>query len=75
LQVLAARAALQTTVQTVLLNAAGAYLNFLRDGAILQRRNFEVLQEQLRRTRERFNVGEVTRTDVARSESRLAELT
>jgi outer membrane protein len=73
-QVLAARATLQTAVQTVLLNAVAAYMNFLRDGAILdlQRRNVEVLQEQLRQTRDRFNVGEVTRTDVAQSESRLA---
>jgi outer membrane protein len=51
-----------------------AYMNLLRDSAIfdLQRRNVEVLQEQLRQTRDRFNVGEVTRTDVAQSESRLA---
>ena len=61
-------------MQTVLLNAATAYMNLLRDTAILdlQRRNVEVLQEQLRQTRDRFNVGEVTRTDVAQSESRLA---
>jgi outer membrane protein len=73
-QVLAARATLANTAQTVLLNAATAYMNLLRDGAILdlQRRNVEVLQEQLRQTRDRFNVGEVTRTDVAQSESRLA---
>jgi outer membrane protein len=73
-QVLAARATLQTAVQTVMLNAATAYMNLLRDSAILdlQRRNVEVLQEQLRQTRDRFNVGEVTRTDVAQSESRLA---
>jgi outer membrane protein len=73
-QVLAARATLQLTVQTVLLNAATAYMNLLRDSAILdlQRRNVEVLQEQLRQTRDRFNVGEVTRTDVAQAESRLA---
>ncbi len=73
-QVLAARATLQNTVETVLLNAATAYMNLLRDGAILdlQRRNVEVLQEQLRQTRDRFNVGEVTRTDVAQAESRLA---
>ena len=73
-QVLAARATLQVTVQTTLLNAATAYMNVLRDGAILdlQKRNVEVLQEQLRQTRDRFNVGEVTRTDVAQSESRLA---
>ncbi len=72
--VLAARATLRVTEQTVLLNAATAYMNLLRDGAILdlQRRNVEVLQEQLRQTRDRFNVGEVTRTDVAQAESSLA---
>jgi outer membrane protein len=73
-QVLAARETLRATEQTILLNAATAYMNLLRDTAILdlQRRNVEVLQEQLRQTRDRFNVGEVTRTDVAQSESRLA---
>ena len=73
-QVLAAREALRITEQTVLLNAVTAYMNLLRDAAILdlQRRNVEVLQEQLRQTRDRFNVGEVTRTDVAQAESRLA---
>jgi len=73
-QVLAARAILRVTEQTVLLNAVTAYMNLLRDGAILglQRRNVEVLQEQLRQTRDRFNVSDVTRTDVAQSESRLA---
>ena len=70
----AARATLRVTEQTVLLSAATAYMNLLRDTAILdlQRRNVEVLQEQLRQTRDRFNVGEVTRTDVAQSESSLA---
>ena len=73
-QVQAARETLRVGEQTVLLNAVTAYMNLLRDGAILdlQRRNVEVLQEQLRQTRDRFNVGEVTRTDVAQSESRLA---
>ena len=73
-QVLSARATLATTVQNVLLNAVTAYMNLLRDSAILdlQKRNVEVLQEQLRQTRDRFNVGEVTRTDVAQSESSLA---
>jgi outer membrane protein len=73
-QVLAARSTLQVAVQTTLLSAATAYMNVLRDGAILdlQKRNVEVLQEQLRQTRDRFNVGEVTRTDVAQAESRLA---
>lgn len=73
-QVLAARSTLRQTEQTVLLNAVTAYMTLLRDTAILdlQRRNVEVLQEQLRQVRDRFNVGEVTRTDVAQSESRLA---
>lgn len=73
-QVLSARATLYATTQTVLLNAVTAYMNVLRDGAILdlQKRNVEVLQEQLRQTRDRFNVGEVTRTDVAQAESSLA---
>jgi outer membrane protein len=73
-QVSAARATLSVIEQTVLLNAATDYMNLLRDAAILdlQRRNVEVLQEQLRQTRDRFNVGEVTKTDVAQAESRLA---
>ncbi len=73
-QVSAGRATLAVTEQTVLLNAATAYMNLIRDSAILQlqRSNVEVLQEQLRQTRDRFNVGEVTRTDVAQAESRLA---
>ncbi|MDO9412401.1 MAG: TolC family outer membrane protein [Pseudolabrys sp.] len=73
-QVQAARETLRSTEQSILLQAATAYMNLLRDTAIfdLQKRNVEVLQEQLRQVRDRFNVGEVTRTDVAQSESRLA---
>jgi len=73
-QVSAARETLRVIEQTVLLNAATAYMNLLRDTAILelQRTNVEVLTEQLRQTRDRFAVGEVTRTDVAQAESRLA---
>jgi outer membrane protein len=73
-QVLAARANLAVSEQNVLLNAVIAYMNLLRDAAIveLQKSNVEVLQEQLRQTRDRFNVGEVTRTDVAQAESSLA---
>jgi outer membrane protein len=73
-QVFAAREGLRVMEQQILLDAATAYMNVLRDTAILdlQRRNVEVLEEQLRQTRDRFNVGEVTRTDVAQAESRLA---
>jgi outer membrane protein len=73
-QVMGARETLRVTEQQVLLDAATAYMNLLRDGAILDlnRSNVEVLTEQLKQTRDRFNVGEVTRTDVAQAESRLA---
>jgi outer membrane protein len=72
--VLSGRETLRNGEQTAMLDAATAYMNVLRDTAILdlQRRNVQVLQEQLKQTRDRFNVGEVTRTDVAQSESRLA---
>jgi outer membrane protein len=73
-QVFAARETLRVLEQTVLLDAVTAYMNLLRDSAILdlQKRNVEVLAEQLRQTRDRFNVGEVTRTDVAQAEAALA---
>ena len=72
-QVRAARETLRLITQNVLLSAVTAYLNLLRDSAIrdLQQRNVEVLQEQLRQTRERFKVQDVTRTDVDQAESRL----
>jgi outer membrane protein len=72
--VMGARETLRVTEQQVLLDAATSYMNLLRDQAILDlnRRNVEVLTEQLKQTRDRFNVGEVTRTDVAQAESRLA---
>jgi outer membrane protein len=73
-QVSAARETLRIIEQNVLFNGASAYMNLLRDSAILelQRSNVAVLVEQLRQTRDRFSVGEVTRTDVAQAESRLA---
>jgi outer membrane protein len=69
-----ARETLGVTEQTILLNAATAYMDLLRDAALLelQQRNVEVLQEQLRQTRDRFSVGEVTRTDIAQAETNLA---
>ena len=74
-QVMGARETLRVTEQQVLLDCATSYMNLLRDTAILQlnRSNVEVLTEQLKQTRDRFNVGEVTRTDVAQAESRLAQ--
>jgi outer membrane protein len=73
-QVSATREALRVMEQTILLNAATAYMDVLRDTANLevQRSNVRVLQETLRQTRDRFNVGEVTKTDVAQAEAQLA---
>lgn len=73
-QVSAAREALRVLEQTVLLNAATVYMDLLRDSAIadVQRSNVRVLGETLKQVRDRFNVGEVTRTDVAQSEAQLA---
>ncbi len=73
-QVSAAREALRVLEQQVLLSAATVYMDFLRDSAIVdvQRSNVTVLTETLRQTQDRFNVGEVTRTDVAQSEAQLA---
>ena len=73
-QVFAARETLRTTEQNTLLSAATAYMNLLRDAATLelQRSNVNVLEVTLRQTRDRFSAGEVTRTDVAQAESRLA---
>jgi outer membrane protein len=72
--VFATREALRNVEQTVLFDAVAFYMNVLRDTAILnlERNNGEVIEEQLRQTRDRFNVGEVTRTDVAQAEARLA---
>jgi outer membrane protein len=73
-QVLGARAQLQNTEQNTLLSGVTAYMDVLRDTAILEldRNNVQVLQEQLRETRDRFTVGEVTRTDVAQAEASLS---
>jgi outer membrane protein len=73
-QVSGAREGLRVLEQTVLLSAATIYMDYLRDSAIVevQRSNTRVLEQTLKQTRDRFNVGEVTRTDVAQSEAQLA---
>ncbi|WP_404426680.1 TolC family outer membrane protein [Thalassospira australica] len=70
----AARAALRSSEQDVLLQVATAYFNVLRDTAVveLNQNNVRVLERQLEATRDRFSVGEVTRTDVSQAEARLA---
>jgi len=73
-QVSGAREGLRVLEQSVLLSAATIYMDYLRDSAILevQKSNVRVLEQTLKQTRDRFNVGEVTRTDVAQSEAQLA---
>lgn len=68
------RARLQAIEQDVLLNAVDAYTNLLAAQAVLEfaRQNEERLQRQLQATRDRFEVGEVTRTDVAQAEASLS---
>jgi outer membrane protein len=72
--VLAGRAGLTSAEQSILLTAVQAYMNVIRDEGVvgLNRNNVEVLKRQLEATRDRFRVGELTRTDVAQSEARLS---
>ncbi len=72
--VLATRQTLVSVEQNVLLNAVVAFMNVRRDSdiAALRQNNLRVLTRELRAAEDRFDVGEVTRTDVAQAESRLA---
>ncbi len=73
-QVLSERAAVLSVEQTVFQQAGTAYMNVVRDQAVveLSKSNEEVLRRQLQATRDRFQVGEVTRTDVSQGEARLS---
>lgn len=75
--VLAGRQQLLSSEQQVLLSAVRAYMNVVRDLAVLDlnRNNEQRLQRQLQAARDRFRVGEITRTDVAQAEARLARAT
>jgi len=70
----AGRETLRTIEQGILLQAATAFMDVIRDQAIVRLRenNVNVLSRELQATRDRFAVGEVTRTDVAQAESRRA---
>ena len=74
LGLLADREDLIDTEQDILLDAITAYMDVRRDTDVvrLSQNNVRVLQEQLRAANERFEVGEVTRTDVAQTEARVA---
>ena len=73
-QIAAGRATLKDVEQLVLFNAVQAYVDVLRDQEFVRLANNDVdrLMETLDATQNCFDVGEVTRTDVSQSESRLA---
>jgi len=73
-RVLAGRASLRATEGDVFTEAVGAYMDVIRDRSIvsLNRNQVRVLETNLQATRDRFEVGDLTRTDVAQSEARLA---
>jgi outer membrane protein len=72
--VLATRETLRSVEQMVLLTAVQAYMNVIRNREFvdLRRNNLRLLQEELRAANDRFEVGEVTRTDVAQAEAAVA---
>ncbi len=74
-QVDAAAAQLTATEQSVLLATVQAFVDVRRDLEIVNARvvNVDRLRRQLEGARIRFEVGEITRTDVAQAESRLAQ--
>ena len=74
-RVSAARAQLQEVEQSILLASVTAYMDVLRyDAEIeLSRSSERVVRRQLRAAQDRLEVGEVTRTDVAQAEARLAQ--
>jgi outer membrane protein len=73
--VLATRQSLLSVEQRVLQRAVIAYMNVVgsEENVDLRLNNLRVLQEEQKAAQDRFDVGEVTRTDVALAESRVAE--
>ncbi len=70
----AGRQTLLQTEQEVLFSVVQAYMDVYagRQLVALQRQNVAALRAQLRASQERFNVGEITRTDVEQSRASLA---
>jgi len=70
----AGRANLRSSEAQLFTDVVAAYLDVMRDEAVvrLNQQNVHVLEVNLQATRDRFEVGDLTRTDVAQSEARLA---
>ncbi len=71
----AGRATLRAVEGDVFVLATSAYMDVIRDRAIveLNQNNVKVLSTNLEATGDRFEIGDLTRTDVAQSEARLQE--
>ncbi|GEN99438.1 membrane protein [Novosphingobium sediminis] len=74
IRVEAGEASLRGTEAGVFSQVVAAYMDVIRDSATvgLNRNNVQVLEVNLKATTDRFDIGDVTRTDVAQSNSRLA---
>jgi outer membrane protein len=74
LRVDAGQANLRATEASIFSQVVGAYMDVIRDQAIVQlsRNNVDVLRTNLEASSDRFEIGDLTRTDVAQSEARLA---
>ncbi|WP_417468960.1 TolC family outer membrane protein [Maricaulis sp.] len=70
----AGRESLRSVEQTVLVDAITAFMDVRRDAEVvnIRRSNADVLAQHLQAARDRFEVGEITRTDVAQAEARLS---
>jgi outer membrane protein len=70
----AGQADLRATEASIFSAVVGAYMDVIRDQAIvgLNQKNVSVLRTNLQAARDRFEIGDLTRTDVAQSEARLA---
>lgn len=70
----AGRAGLRAAEAELFVSVVTVYVDVMRDEAIvrLNQQNVRVLEVNLQATRDRFEVGDLTRTDVAQSEARLA---
>ena len=73
-RVLAAREGLRGTESDLFTDVVSVYMDVIRDESIVQlnQQNVRVLEVNLQATQDRFEVGDLTRTDVAQSEARLA---
>jgi outer membrane protein len=72
--VLATRQGLISLEQRVMSSAVSAFMGVLEgiETVRLREKNYSVIEEELRAARDRYEVGEITRTDVALAEARLA---